>query len=146
MKATIALSTLASLALVSAYEVAPVEKMSLRDALCKNQPINLDLNQCFANYLGTLNYVQDGGFGSSCDECYVDDSDDTKYNLVCQCDTGADSTMNTTYALGDWKTIRIQGCLGCQACSKECNLAIGCHNSDYIEKRAEDKIALPFLA
>lgn len=36
MKATIALSTLASLALVSAYEVAPVEKMSLRDALCKN--------------------------------------------------------------------------------------------------------------
>ncbi|KAI1184574.1 hypothetical protein F5B17DRAFT_433421 [Nemania serpens] len=172
MKATIAFSTLASLplaALVSAFEVPGWEKMSLRDALCKNvhltdkyvlnadctnpydppplqtRSISLDLNKCFANYLGTLNYVQDGGFGASCDECHLEGGD--AYNLVCQCDMGdgTNKNMNTTYKLGDWKTVRIEGCAGCQYCGP-CNLNPSCHSSDYIEKRSEDKKARNFLA
>ncbi|KAI1196132.1 hypothetical protein F5X97DRAFT_325807 [Nemania serpens] len=167
MKATIALSTLASLALVSAFEVPFWEKMSLSSASCRNvhltdkyvlnadcanpsdpppmewRGISLDLNKCFANYLGTLNYVQDGGFGASCSDCRLEGDN---HDLVCQCDKGdGTGNKNTTYALSDWKTIRIEGCAGCQYCEK-CVLNPSCHYSDGIEKREEDKTARSFFA
>ncbi|KAI0401139.1 hypothetical protein F4802DRAFT_601413 [Xylaria palmicola] len=165
MKATTAsqLASLALYSLVSAFEVPLWEKMSLSDAHCEdinltdsyilharcvsvsspswdlNSPpkdISLDLNKCFANYMGTLNFVPDGGFGTSCPECTIDD----KKNLVCKCGIGAGmGYKETTQGLNDWRIIRVAG-LG------NSEIEMSCHQDIGIQKRADDKEARPFVA
>ncbi|KAI1110124.1 hypothetical protein F5Y14DRAFT_372175 [Nemania sp. NC0429] len=175
MKATIALSTLASLlplvAQVSAMELPGSEKLNLLEAKCENVRLtgkytlevdcrdgsaSLDLNSCFSNNLGALEYVQDGGFGATCEDCSVvklDDrgrvvvGDNGKYSLNCVCGTGgalmgpfgAVSMMNTTYDISDWQTIRIAGPPAVEACQhKKCGIGMFCHGTEGLSKRAEN--------
>ncbi|KAJ3578668.1 hypothetical protein NPX13_g1892 [Xylaria arbuscula] len=65
---------------------------------------SIDLNGCFANYKGTLNAAQPGGFGASCSNCSLDD----KYTLHCDCATGSGTqTMKTSYDLSYWRTVHV---------------------------------------
>ncbi|KAI0457017.1 hypothetical protein F5B21DRAFT_465249 [Xylaria acuta] len=158
MKASFA-STLASLPLlvmVSAFELPWYEKMSLGAANCQNihltdghvlhatctnpaadpsytKPVDLslDLNDCFANYMGTLNYVSNGGFGSSCSSHLVG----TK--LVSKCSVGKDrGTKHNEYELNDWHTIRLTGQ----------DFTMHCGGTEGLEKRVNNKEARPFVA
>ncbi|KAI8945630.1 hypothetical protein F4801DRAFT_115747 [Xylaria longipes] len=158
MKASFA-STLASLpllAIVSAFEVPWYEKLSLGDANCQNfhlkktvlhatcknparnpdeaKPVDLslDLNTCFANYLGTLNYVSDGGYGSSCSWCHL-----VGTKLVCMCSVGGDGgTKYNEYELNNWRTIRLTGG----------DFTMHCGSTEGLEKRVDNKEARPFVA
>lgn len=79
---------------------APPDKLS-------RTHLNLDLNNCFANYKGTLNRAKPGGgFGASCPSCTLDD----KYTMHCDCETGnGNETMKTEYDLNNWHPVRISG-------------------------------------
>ncbi|KAI1108396.1 hypothetical protein F5Y14DRAFT_457098 [Nemania sp. NC0429] len=113
--------------------------------------LSLDLNNCFANHHGKLEYVQNGLFGRSCNKCHID-IEDKNPQLVCECGTGLwgisdEQYVNSTYSLKDWRTIRLAGCPGVSgAVPGSCNLNMGCHNSDYMSERVEDKVARHFLA
>ncbi|KAI1755370.1 hypothetical protein F4782DRAFT_551621 [Xylaria castorea] len=150
-------STLASLpllAIVSAFELPSYDKLSLGAAYCKNihltdghvlqatctnvaaegmkaHDLSLDLNGCFANYMGTLNHVADGGFGASCKSCKM-----VGTKLVCDCLVGDSTTKHTKYELDDWRTIRMGGE----------DFTMSCGSTDGLEKRVENKEARPFVA
>ncbi|KAI0912841.1 hypothetical protein F4824DRAFT_499570 [Ustulina deusta] len=159
MKANLAstLAYLPLLAIVSAFAIPYYEKMSLSSAHCQNirltdghvlhatctnpaqdpaitEPVDLslDLDSCFANYLGTLNYVSDGGFSSSCSACHLVDT-----KLVCECSVGQGlGTKHNEYELNYWRTIRLT--------LEDFNLQ--CGSTEGVEKRADNKEARPFVA
>ncbi|KAI0535177.1 hypothetical protein GGR58DRAFT_519640 [Xylaria digitata] len=159
MKASFA-STLASLpflATVLAFEIPWFEKLSITEAKCENihladghvlhvscknpvwdpattkpEELTLDLNGCFANYMGTLNLVRDGGFASSCESCHLDGT-----KLVCECSVGEGlGTKYTEYELDFWRTVRVEGP----------ELQINCGGTEGLEKRVNNKNARPFIA
>ncbi|KAI2604136.1 uncharacterized protein GGS25DRAFT_449447 [Hypoxylon fragiforme] len=154
MKLNIA-STLAFLPLItviSATEVAGFLKNTLGNSDCTNirlddghvlrttctdpeyknrTDVSLDLNGCFANYLGTLNHAYNGNFAGSCSGCHMD-----KTKLVCECSKDESGcTKHTEYELSEWHTVQVNpgGILACD------------FNSG-LEKRAKDKEARAFVA
>ncbi|KAI0426270.1 hypothetical protein F5Y09DRAFT_319330 [Xylaria sp. FL1042] len=155
MKTTIAFLPLLPFALAT---VDP-ENMSLKDANCDeislddqytlqatcpnpygyNPPewrVELSLNQCFANYLGTLNYVPHGNFGQSCSDCHLDN-----YILTCQCGIGeGKGTKEATYNLNDSGTIKLM--------AETWNFTMECHGLyDFTnQKRTDAKEARLFVA
>ncbi|KAI1414162.1 hypothetical protein F5Y13DRAFT_188689 [Hypoxylon sp. FL1857] len=141
------------LALVSANEISDVYKKTLGNSDCTNIQLTeghvlhancenpgygaradfeLDLNECFANYLGTLNHVShgNGGFAASCSPCQMIGT-----KLSCQCSIGRDrGTRHSEVELNDWTVIQIQQ-----------NLIV-CGSTEGIEKRAIGKEAQFFMA
>ncbi|KAI1105748.1 hypothetical protein F4804DRAFT_110881 [Jackrogersella minutella] len=139
------------LTVVSAYEISDVYKKTLGNSDCtnihlteghvlrancvnpgynKHMDFNLDLNTCFANYLGTLNQVPNGGFGGSCSPCAIDGT-----KLTCECSGGKGrSKRHNEVELNDWNVIQIQ------------DGYLTCGNTDGLEKRASNKEARFFLA
>ncbi|KAI0425141.1 hypothetical protein F5Y09DRAFT_352663 [Xylaria sp. FL1042] len=125
------LASLPCLAFVSAREIPTFEKMSISDAQCEDihlvdnhvlhatcknpyldpahtspQDLEMDLDDCFANYKGTLNNLMwgPGGFSGSCIACFV--TDDIK--LVCQCYTGEGrKTKYNEFDLDNWRVIKL---------------------------------------
>ncbi|KAI0441737.1 hypothetical protein F4803DRAFT_551867 [Xylaria telfairii] len=149
-------TSLSLLAVASAFELAWYDKIPLWQASCKNivltdghvlratctnpaidpataQPtdLSIDLNTCFANYLGHLVYVPDGGFGSSCNSLL----NGTK--LIAECSAGQNQgSIYNEYELDDWHTIRMSGG----------DFVMQCGPMDGLEKRADNKQARPFVA
>ncbi|KAI0104738.1 hypothetical protein GGR51DRAFT_572681 [Nemania sp. FL0031] len=140
---------------VLAMEIPFYEKQSLTDANCENIQIkdnhiltatctekdfsmpftvdaSLDLNDCFANYMGTLKLVyQGGGFSSSCDKIGLVN----KTKLVADCGKGKENgggTIHNEYELDNWRVIR----LGLS------HFNMSCSSTEGIEK----KEARPFVA
>ncbi|KAF2967664.1 hypothetical protein GQX73_g5905 [Xylaria multiplex] len=159
MKASFA-STLASLpflAITLAFEVPWFSKLSLSQANCENlyledghilhvtctnpiwdpkttppEDLTVNLNDCIANYMGTLNFAYNGGFASSCESCKMDVK-----KLVCECSAGEGlGTKHTEFDLDNWRVIRLRAPV----------LQISCGGSEGLEKRVDDKNALPFIA
>ncbi|KAI1501577.1 hypothetical protein F5X99DRAFT_428336 [Biscogniauxia marginata] len=67
----------------------------------------LDLNGCFANYLGSLARVRDGkgGFGGSCDSCELQGT-----KLACECRIGAEANGGMRHSeveLDDWDVVQV---------------------------------------
>ncbi|KAI0837043.1 hypothetical protein F5Y06DRAFT_90700 [Hypoxylon sp. FL0890] len=141
------------LAFVSASEVSDVYKKTLGNSDCTNihltgghvlhancenpgygerMDFDLDLNGCFANYLGTLNHVPNGngGFGGSCSSCQMIGT-----KLSCQCLIGGGhGTMHSEVELNDWDVIQVQQGL------------LTCGSSEGVEKRAIGREARSFTA
>ncbi|OTA57453.1 hypothetical protein K449DRAFT_424833 [Hypoxylon sp. EC38] len=150
---TSTLAFLPLLALVSAFEVSDVYKKTLGNSNCTDihltdghvlhancdnpghgtfMDVDLDLNQCFANYLGTLNFTPNGhgGFGGSCSSCQIVDT-----KLTCQCSMGENrGTKYTEVELNDWNVIQVQ------------EDSLSCDSHEGIEKRAIGKEARFFIA
>ncbi|KAI1346812.1 hypothetical protein F5Y01DRAFT_296967 [Xylaria sp. FL0043] len=133
MRVTLApiLASVPCLAIVSAREIPDFEKMSLSSAKCEDvhlidnhvlhatctnqftdpahtspKELSVDLDDCFANYDGNLNFLYwgPGGFSGSCISCFI--ADDTK--LVCQCYTGeGHKTKYNEFNLDTWRVIRL---------------------------------------
>ncbi|KAI1145040.1 hypothetical protein F4825DRAFT_444892 [Nemania diffusa] len=94
--------------------------------------LSLDLNNCFANYLGNLNHVSNGGFSSTCSSCHMNGT-----KLACDCSIGKDlGRKHSEYELDDWRTIRMT--------SSDFNM--DCGSTEGLEKRVDNKKARPFLA
>lgn len=79
----------------------------------KAKKVQLDLNKCFVNNLGTLNRAYGrGGYAGSCVACLVQDK-----TLRCSCKTGLkEPELKTNFInLDDWRTILVSpnGDLGC---------------------------------
>ncbi|KAI2467569.1 hypothetical protein F4781DRAFT_303411 [Annulohypoxylon bovei var. microspora] len=141
------------LSIVSAMEVSDVYKKTLGNSDCANIHLTgnhvlhancerpgygthtdyeLDLNKCFANYLGTLNYIPNGngGFGGSCSPCKMSGT-----KLVCECSVGRrHGTRHNEVELNDWNVIQIQ------------DAELTCASTEGIEKRAVGKEARLFAA
>ncbi|KAI5857365.1 hypothetical protein GGS23DRAFT_600853 [Durotheca rogersii] len=111
-------------------------------AICKDpehrnyKEFSLDLNACYANYLGTLNRVDGGGgFGASCSPCSMSGT-----NLTCECAIdGSGATRHTEVDLGGWRAVQVA------------NGQLSCSNMDSFdvepgEKRAVTKEAQFFVA
>ncbi|KAI0965044.1 hypothetical protein F4678DRAFT_485667 [Xylaria arbuscula] len=157
MKATIALLPLLTL-VVAGFDR---DNMSLKDGDCTSLSLSdktilqaectnpalkytpndrermyLTLDRCFANYLGTLNYVPHGNFGNSCKDCHIDN-----YVLTCQCEIGkGQGTKKTTYNLNNSDVIKLK--------SNDFNYTMECHGLNDVTslKRDEKKQARPFFA
>ncbi|OTB02674.1 hypothetical protein M426DRAFT_24461 [Hypoxylon sp. CI-4A] len=137
MKTAIAssLAFLPLLAITSAFEVSDTYKKSLGNSDCTSilledahvlratctdpgprtkVDLTLDLNTCFANYLGTLNHVPhgSGGFAESCKFCHLD-----RTSLVCECSAGAGHGLrHSAVELADWNVIQFtEGKLYCDS-------------------------------
>ncbi|KAI1463119.1 uncharacterized protein F4812DRAFT_463974 [Daldinia caldariorum] len=91
---------------VSAFEVADIYKTTLGS----RADYSLDLNTCFANYVGSLNHVANGGFADSCTGCHMDGT-----KLICECLVGADRGIKRNEVeLDDWNLIQVnEESLGC---------------------------------
>ncbi|KAI0149649.1 hypothetical protein F4776DRAFT_172816 [Hypoxylon sp. NC0597] len=150
---TSTLAFLPLLAFVSAFEVSDVYKKTLGNSACTNihltdghvlhancedpgygkrMDVDLDLNQCFANYLGTLNFAPhgNGGFGGSCSPCQM-----VGTKLTCQCLIGGNrGTKYSEVELNDWNVIQVE------------QDSISCASNEGIEKRAVGKQARSFIA
>ncbi|KAJ8129381.1 hypothetical protein O1611_g4251 [Lasiodiplodia mahajangana] len=156
MKAILA-SGLISLSLFTgalAFEVPWYDHMSLGDAQCKNYTLDghifhasckdtefqdsdyvdmsIDLNGCFANYDGNLNYVINGGYSSSCNPCHLNGT-----KLECECGIGGPKggTKHNEVELNSWRTIMVTW-------PATGNPAMVCEDTTGIEKRE----ARPFFA
>ncbi|KAI0380358.1 hypothetical protein F5Y04DRAFT_104101 [Hypomontagnella monticulosa] len=146
------LAFLPLLAIVSAFEVSDVYKKTLGNSDCTRISLteghnlhatcinpgygtpydfDLDLNGCFANYLGTLNRVTNGkgGFAGSCSSCHLSGT-----KLICECSAGRGrGTKHNEVELADWNVIQVkEGCLTCGSTAG-------------IEKRAAGKNARFFI-
>ncbi|XDG08210.1 hypothetical protein ABKA04_007825 [Annulohypoxylon sp. FPYF3050] len=155
MKANFA-STLAFmpfLAIVSAMEVSDVYKTDIGNCNCNNIHLtgnhvlnancvrpgygsrlnySLDLNRCFANYLGTLNYIPEGNgdFGASCGPCKMNGT-----KLDCECEVGKGrGTRHNEVELNDYSVLQIRDDI------------LTCDSTADIQKRAVNKEARFFLA
>ncbi|KAI1137385.1 hypothetical protein F5Y05DRAFT_88151 [Hypoxylon sp. FL0543] len=152
-KFTSTLAFVPLLAFVSASEVSDVYKKTLGNSDCTNirltdghvlrancenpgygqrMEFDLDLNKCFANYLGTLNHVPNGngGFGGSCSPCQMIGT-----KLSCHCLIGGGrGTMHSEVELDDWNVIQVQQGL------------FTCGSTEGVEKRTVGKEARPFIA
>ncbi|KAI1459877.1 hypothetical protein F4805DRAFT_34505 [Annulohypoxylon moriforme] len=141
------------LAIVSAFEVSDVYKTDIGNCDCTDihlignhllhancerpgyglrMDYNLDLNKCFANYLGTLNYLPNGngGFGGSCSPCQMNGT-----KLVCECSIGkGQGTRHNEVELNNWNVIQIQ------------DDQLACGSTEGLEKRAVNKEAQFFRA
>ncbi|KAI2627870.1 hypothetical protein GGS26DRAFT_122021 [Hypomontagnella submonticulosa] len=153
MKPTFAstLAFLPILTIVSAFEVSDVYKKTLGNSDCSRISLtkghilhatcinpgygtlydfNLDLNGCFANYLGTLNHVTNGGFAASCSSCHVSGT-----KLVCECSAGRGrGTKHNEVELADWNVIQVN------------DESLTCGSTAGIEKRAAGAQARFFVA
>ncbi|KAI0503242.1 hypothetical protein F5B22DRAFT_558798 [Xylaria bambusicola] len=127
------LAFLSFLGLASSIVIPPEDKINLEHAPCQNirlegqyvlrmdnctsarfpethVNLSVDLNDCLANYRGTLNKVdKDGGFGATCPKCTIG----KRYMLECQCNTGnGNETMTSTFDMNYWRNIRISSDFG----------------------------------
>ncbi|KAI1393008.1 uncharacterized protein F4822DRAFT_392833 [Hypoxylon trugodes] len=118
------------LTIVTASEISDIYKKTLGNSDCtnigltdghvlhatctdpgvgKSADFDLELNDCFANYLGTLNHVTNGGFAGSCHSCHMDGT-----KLTCDCSTGHGSSKHNVVELNDWDVIQItEGSMYC---------------------------------
>ncbi|KAI1372319.1 hypothetical protein F4677DRAFT_265039 [Hypoxylon crocopeplum] len=139
------------LTVVSAFEVAEIYKKTLGNSDCTNihltdghvlratctdpatrsrHDYDLDLNNCFANYLGTLDHTPHGDFGPSCNSCHMSGT-----KLICECSAGAGrGTKHNEFELDNWWTVQINPDV------MTCNMNTG------IEKRSNGKEAQFFVA
>ncbi|KAI6090332.1 hypothetical protein F4821DRAFT_229090 [Hypoxylon rubiginosum] len=98
-----------------------------------NNDYTLDLNICFANYLGTLDHVTNlkGGFGGSCPSCAMNGT-----ILSCECSMGEGlGTKHNEFQLDDWKTIQVAP-----------GGILSCSDMPGVEKRLDNKSARLFVA
>ncbi|KAI1806500.1 hypothetical protein F4811DRAFT_132393 [Daldinia bambusicola] len=136
-----AVATLPLLTTVSAFEVADIYKTTLGSSDCtaihltegrilrancvkpgygSRTDYSLDLNTCFANYVGSLNHVVNGGFADSCTACHMDGT-----KLICECLVGADRGIkHNEVELNDWNLIQVN------------EESLGCGSTAGIERRA----------
>ncbi|KAI1296987.1 hypothetical protein F5Y03DRAFT_292211 [Xylaria venustula] len=149
-------STIASLSLLtigSAYVLDPNEKLTLSEALCQNihltdnhilhatctnigvdprvggpYDLTLNLDDCFANYEGTLSWLPGtgGGFSSSCKSCHM-----VGTKLACQCETGLkpNDFKYNEYELDNWRVLKMS----------YADFNMRCVNTFGMEKRARHK-------
>ncbi|KAI1474520.1 hypothetical protein K445DRAFT_20922 [Daldinia sp. EC12] len=118
------LAILPILATVSAFEIADIYKKTLGNSDCtaihltegrilrancvkpgygSRADYNLDLNTCFANYLGSLNHVTNGGFSGSCAGCHMDGT-----KLICECLISPESGIkHNEVELDNWDLIQV---------------------------------------
>ncbi|KAI8964619.1 hypothetical protein F5Y11DRAFT_79540 [Daldinia sp. FL1419] len=119
-----ALAILPILTTISAFEVADIYQKTLGNSDCtgihltdghvlrancvragygSRMDYDLDLNSCFANYVGSLNHVANGGFAGSCTDCHMHGT-----KLSCECLLGAGrGVKHTEYQLDAWDVIQI---------------------------------------
>ncbi|KAL7623604.1 hypothetical protein AAE478_005156 [Parahypoxylon ruwenzoriense] len=139
------------LTIVAASEISDIYKKGLGNSDCTNihltdrytlhatctnpgygtsKDFSLNLNECFANYLGTLNHTPNGGFGGSCSPCTTSGTE-----LVCECQVGeGHGTRYNAVDLGDWNTIQLS------------DGKLSCSDTSGVEKRAKSKEARFFIA
>ncbi|XXG99657.1 hypothetical protein Hte_005998 [Hypoxylon texense] len=146
MKASFAFS-LAFLSVVSAFEIADIYKpnigkvdwddLYLEDkyvlhATWSGHEYTLDLNNCFANYEGSLTHILDGNgnFGQSCPSCAMNGT-----VLTCECSKGEGlGNQHNEFQLDDFKTLQFS------------DSEFTCTDMYGMEKRDDNKGARLFVA